>query len=1652
MKSISKKIFSILVSLFVIWSVCYAFTTKTFDYKKGNYSTYHQVASSDDNVWAKKSAWWSTGDTEATVRIDLQTKLIEDEVPNPDSPEPGPTTPGVSNANFLFVADVSQSAYNHTGLGRTEIERDIILPLAKSIVANGNPRNNKVAFCEFAQGIFLYSSSANNSEPKLYYAFQGDNKVSNRRYTVADGEAKYNDTYNKLTGSMDGNYAKWFTNENEIANVVTNAYNHSHGDPDLTKYTRYTNIDTFLLYANKLKESGRNNYIFVFSDGVPDPIAVRRKSGAVNELSLSVDGMLTTGKGLTSGTGKNRAYLLSDKYPFNLLYRKAAANFRSGGNEIFFIETGADVDYKGQIYPIWNNITEGISIPDDLSRSNADLATNLANAPAACKRTDTDHIKRISANTAAQGRAQIDSIIQGILEGLGGAPQPATPTQPEKIKVPRDLSCTVTDVINYDLFDIVDKSWSSNINSSKITYNSSTKTISWPISGIKYGSKCSDGNWPYITFKIKLNANGLKQFGQVNTNYIKNVGKSNDEDKSCKVTGIPKEFTVPSPWLPRTPKGEIKVRYVFIDATGAHEESKYTTHDKNLAYKEYSKDRNKSVTKKDFNYIGYDVENDVVSSKIYTQSSVPGNKGDSPVKVTLTEQSPKRLITFLFTQKSQTDIKLEFKHYDVTHETYFDPGDSIVRSFKDISDIVTKFYASGTNTHNSFISILNNTSDGMPAKINKIIELVKTQWEDNNLAGKSVKEALVAAKSIYTANYVTHRLEYINNKLDLRIDSNSPVALSEKVTNNGIQYIPTLDSVKSAITSVGSQIKSGSTITITFYYICKHQVDYMYLDADELPSEIHIAPASDGNVVVYDDKDADVPIENVERYTYGYYTPTGNNGTKCWRTDGIVGNNVHITNVKGDMTVKLYYYKNRPVITKHLDVDNKSFPVAPQEADWVPIGSNINKDAKSGHLLDNGISYYELYKVVNDRCKVNTTTRTTKLNSNTRVNVEAQRGDYKDPVDIEFYYKKWWKVNVYYKDEDTNSEVAPSKHYFTEQHSSIEEKYINLVNEVINGEEVHYRFKQSEATSPVIPKSSSPTIKVDDVTGEVTIIFWYKKLPSIESELIPEADYDIGDPSDPSNPFNYKPERDGQIIVLDDLFTIKMDIENYNLGEEGSEIMVSLPFDVYAKEDAVNQRPANGEFFVAASEISVDKFGTDATSNSFKYTFRLPSWVVEKVYEGNDIHTMCHTVIYGPNTVGGEKEIIDEEWIKIRVVGRVYDFTVTNLEGDDKWSESLFGNTNKGKEYKADTLPIGQRVVNSKLSTLPNNQTINTQNPTWKYGMKLGSKFLFSVNTKGLVSDQIHIIPRLVYFEPNGTQRNDVKFTYKIAGKGEVDFAPSSGLVVNDVATSTNPFNTQLTYTKRFNSEVQTENTRAGQMKALGTIIPPAIAPITRQDGVSIKNAYVTFTQGRTSLFGTYKDLVLPNTLRLPYVNYASDKTSLSEVQKIGISRVDTQNNVLKYITSNNAEYMQKMNNNGSRSVKLNENQIINSLGHWYADYKLPATLKVRDGNGKELNSGYILVEFKISTNGLQGSKYYQYLNYMSQLSGNNIKYNQWYLENTHITSQDSNASVPVNFPQTSANPTGVTKQVNIKDGYYPVAVYDASISVNDNVEPVITH
>lgn len=189
--------------------------------------------------------------------------------------------------------------------------------------------------------------------------------------------------------------------------------------------------------------------------------------------------------------------------------------------------------------------------------------------------------------------------------------------------------------------------------------------------------------------------------------------------------------------------------------------------------------------------------------------------------------------------------------------------------------------------------------------------------------------------------------------------------------------------------------------------------------------------------------------------------------------------------------------------------------------------------------------------------------------------------------------------------------------------------------------------------------------------------------------------------------------------------TIKLEVENMDSEIKSMECTLKIPFDVYI----------NGTYKMATSEIKVSCKAKDGYYEGTVEKIYVPVWVTE-----NTDYTLKATLSSDDN-VNGEANVT--------VVGAVYDFTITNLDGSDVTGDSIWKNALFGESKKAKNTPIGQ----------------GTQQPQKYYeAIKRGTRFYFSLNTLGAANKSIEINPSFYYVSNDGKTVSLVNMESKYNG------------------------------------------------------------------------------------------------------------------------------------------------------------------------------------------------------------------------------------------------------------------------------------------------
>lgn len=348
--------------------------------------------------------------------------------------------------------------------------------------------------------------------------------------------------------------------------------------------------------------------------------------------------------------------------------------------------------------------------------------------------------------------------------------------------------------------------------------------------------------------------------------------------------------------------------------------------------------------------------------------------------------------------------------------------------------------------------------------------------------------------------------------------------------------------------------------------------------------------------------------------------------------------------------------------------------------------------------------------------------------------------------DLDFYYSTQ-QVDVLYVLKENGQEIAERE---TKSLGVITAKTIkdySYVNE--------YKLNNNG-----IKNGNSVTVSLNSsITGNQTLIFYYK---------IEEAKVTGTGGSDstrlgvtPSDSYNQLigQSSSAKYWVLNGEGTLTIRFEKTTAANvkvtPSNTVKVTFPFDIYR---------ANGTLVSAGTTSNFGFSWSDSGSicTGTMEDVYVPIWVEEKIYNNNI--RVQYTLNYEITTYTYSWNEELERWIAtkvikyktenvsattgVEVIGALYDFSITNLDGSDTtgdamWKKALFAST---KEYKANETAIGQGTQQSK---------------NYNYGIKRGTRFYFSVNTIGPKNKKIEITPLFYYISNDGRTRVPVTMQSK---------------------------------------------------------------------------------------------------------------------------------------------------------------------------------------------------------------------------------------------------------------------------------------------------
>ena len=573
---------------------------------------------------------------------------------------------------------------------------------------------------------------------------------------------------------------------------------------------------------------------------------------------------------------------------------------------------------------------------------------------------------------------------------------------------------------------------------------------------------------------------------------------------------------------------------------------------------------------------------------------------------------------------------------------------------------------------------------------------------------------------------------------------------------------------------------------IIFYYVQNVKIkihtvcEYPYAHNESGPNTLEI-PVTNKK---YSAPDWD-GYEFLNQYTVDYTTLVYN-GQEPQSSGSLASVNVKeeadITKNPVTQVSVIFYYKSENVLTiKHVD-ERTNLLMPDTSILTVPIvpGQKI-EDIKSYPVQANGY--------INSKVTLDGTDITPSGVSNTRdrysVTVEYN-GDNRELI---FYYKK---QQLIVKHEYVDGTPIKNPEYVDIPTTQSKLPDYPYVGNKLNG----------------VPGTES-TVSVDinpDIPGNQELVFLYVTPALIFGETDPNPDphYPDGDdydnirehlgvgviPDDLNN--QYVGQKDKAYYwVLDEKggLTYRFAMLHIDSASVSVESKASIPFDVYIGGVLKKKDTEIGMTYKKVGS----KNGYDIYEGKIENIY-VPIWVDEAEYEIT-VSVRATTVLNGVTSQSNW----GIEHAKVTVVGRIYDFSVTNLQGDDIWKTSLFTTykTDNG-EHEADTLPIGQNTNTSKLQ----------QNPKYLYGIKQGSKVFFSVNTKGSANTGIKILPKFYYIDKAGNWIGEVKAYSKNQEITAIDLVRSSA--ANDSYRVTQEYKNELVTARSVYSGVKYDKSGIG--------------------------------------------------------------------------------------------------------------------------------------------------------------------------------------------------------------------------------------------------
>lgn len=469
---------------------------------------------------------------------------------------------------------------------------------------------------------------------------------------------------------------------------------------------------------------------------------------------------------------------------------------------------------------------------------------------------------------------------------------------------------------------------------------------------------------------------------------------------------------------------------------------------------------------------------------------------------------------------------------------------------------------------------------------------------------------------------------------------------------------------------------------------------------------------------------------------------------------------------------------------------------------------------------------------------------------------------------------------------------------------------------------------------------------------------------------------------------------------------------------------VKLPFDVY-----VNGK-SGAKYFLSAGtwmteatwwNSSAEDVTTRSTNVNLgtQYTFTIPVWVNEQIYTNTNGNPIYVRVIaenaYGDRNIDSVNHLNESGHYSINTgnnIGpstNVYQYYAAWKTIDCEVIGKIYDLRINASNDPGWTQVYSQKTRNEYImaNEFPFGQAGQNRVTQYKYAPKLGYTFVFNFKTKGRKSNNVDVSiqPEGFYFvSKSGGAAQPVDLYYDSTTQKNIKILPgdTTGSVV-------------VKLTDAFMEVPSQEFVDSNR--------------IYQQEYGKIYNYNLGVT------IGNFAKTNLPHSLRLCYNNFA--------------------------------EYVNALYGKGSTESSISSNagtrdNVIGSVGHWWAGYRLPAsTIAVKTGEtpkadkSNALKNGYILVKFNIITKSpktntedpVAGEAGNNYLRYLGPEALNEK------LEETGKL--DPNYTWPTPGKNTDPNPTHPGTLPSGTPTNYPngsVAIFDADLKSSNDSEVAGTH